>query len=157
MSASSGIPSYLSRAPTDEKELAKAMRDPQYRAMLQQMIIERQSLIEDSAAGIIGKWKDFGIECLNKNSLQERSLSEKEVIIVKETYTKAIAMMASIALERPIKAGTAENMYKVLIQEGHDKDAFTRVHGDRFPREFTNAGWRSSFKALSDYVEGFID
>jgi hypothetical protein len=138
-------------------DLSRIQSDPQYRALLRQMLIERQSHLADSAAACIGNWKEFGIECLNKNSLRERTLSTKEAIVIKEIYTKAIGMMASIVLKRPINAVAADNMYKVLIQEGQESDTWKRMHGERFPRDLTDAGWRSSFTALSDYIEGWID
>jgi hypothetical protein len=70
-------------------------------------------------------------------------------------YTKAIAYMATIALERSIGLVTAGYMYEVLLED-HDND-FKRVHGKVFPSELTDAGWRSSFKAINDYVAGYID
>lgn len=134
-----------------KREANLSMTDPKDRVMLKKFIIA------DAAACLFMHFKEFGILGENTCTSQESPISAEAANIEKLMYTKAIAFMASKALERPIKAAMAENMYKVLIQEGHESDIFKRVHGKAFPRDFTDDGWRSSFKALINHVDGIVD
>jgi hypothetical protein len=132
-----------------------ASSGPQDRAML------RKFIIADAAAGLFMNFKECGISgedtCTWQDKTMTAAMSREAANIEKLMYTKAIAFMASKALDRPINGVTAKYMYKVLIKEGHDSDVFKRVHGKAFPRELTDDGWRSSFKALHDYVELWFD
>ncbi len=103
----------------------------------------------------------FGISgnsCIVQETTQDKTMTKAQVSnIEKFMYATAIGFLAEIALERDIGFVTAGYMYNVLIQEGLESDAWKRLHGERFPRDLTEAGWRSSFTALSDYIEGWID
>ena len=128
---------------------------PKDRAMLKKFIIA------DAAACLFMHFKEFGISgensCIAQDTTLTKAMTRQASDIEKLMYAKAIGYMASIALDRPIGVVTAEYMYEVLIQDGHESDAFKRVHGKAFPRELTDAGWRSSFKAINDYVAKWID
>ena len=150
------------------------MTDPKDRAMLKKFIIA------DAAACLFMHFKEFGISgyynsCIahdttfqaaqaapsvnatTQDTTMTKAMSRQASNIEKLMYVKAIGYMARIALDRPIGLVTAGYMYEVLIQEGLESDAFKRVHGKAFPRELTDAGWRSSFKAIDDYVAKWID
>ncbi len=122
----------------------------------------------DNAARLFMHFKQFGIEkdCVKMIQglktifqMQGKTMTKAEYPQVynmeKLIYVKAISYTASIALERPIGLVTAEYMYEVLIED--DDNDFKRMHGKDFPSELTDAGWRSSFKAINDYVSAFID
>jgi hypothetical protein len=106
--------------------------------------MRKKVIVADAAASMFMLFKKHGI-CFAGDEMGDG--------LAKIFCVKAIGYMASIALARPIEVVTAEYMFEVL---GHDND-FKRVHGERFPRELTDDGWRSSFTALSDYIEGWID
>jgi hypothetical protein len=147
------------------------MTDPEDRAMLKKLIIA------DAAACLFMHFKQFGISgytsCIAQDTTLQaaqaalpvnvtmhdttmtKAMSRQASNIEKLMYTKAIAYMATIALERSIGLVTAGYMYEVLLVD-HDND-FKRVHGKDFPSELTDAGWRSSFKAIYNYVAGYID
>jgi hypothetical protein len=80
--------------------------------------------------------------------LAESCFAAKAGILVKRTFEKAIENIAS-TLGLP--------MSKVLTLKGPDNDAWKRLHGERFPRDLTEAGWRHSFAILSKHVNGFLD
>jgi hypothetical protein len=114
----------------------------------------KKVIVADAAANLFMLLKTHGI-WVSGDSLRTTPDNSRLRDLERLLYTKAIAYMAGIALERPIGLVTAGYMYEVLLVD-HDND-FKRVHGEDFPSELTDAGWRSSFKAIYDYVAGYID
>jgi hypothetical protein len=86
--------------------------------------------------------------------LKDRDAATKIIAM----YTKVIMYMTDTSLGISVDVKTAVNMYHVLFfTDDSDTDAFMRQYGKTFPRELSDDGWRSAFKALHDFVEGWID
>ena len=123
-----------------------------------------QKTIDDAAALYAEQFKETGITVETMESrvnlqaiLSESCFAAKAGILVKRTFEKAIENIARNTLGLHIDADTIEWMGKVLTLKGHDNEAWKRLHGERFPLDLTEVGWRHSFAVLSNHVEGFID
>ena len=123
-----------------------------------------QKTIDDAAELYAKQFMETGITVETMESrvnlqaiLAESCFAAKAGNLVKRTFEKAIENIASKTLGLHMDADTIEWMGKVLTLEGPDNDAWKRLHGERFPRELTEVGWRHSFAVLSNHVEGFID
>ena len=123
-----------------------------------------QKTIDDAAALYSEQFKETGITVETMESrvnlqaiLAESCFAAKAGILVKRTFEKAIDNIARTTLDLHMDADTIEWMGKVLTLEGPDNAAWKRLHGARFPRELTEAGWRHSFAVLSNHVNGFLD
>lgn len=69
-----------------------------------------------------------------------------------------LVYMVDTSVGQVIDRETACNMYNVLFfGNKSDSNAFVLHYGKTFPRELSDDGWRSAFKALIDFVEGWID
>jgi hypothetical protein len=123
-----------------------------------------QTTIDDGAALYVKQFKEDGItkESLEsridlQNILAQSSFATNASDLVKRLFEKAISSMATEKVGRPIGADIVEWMCKVLTLKGHDNEAWKRLHGEVFPSELTEAGWRDAFETLIKHVEGFLD